>query len=677
MAFPELGLKETYDSDEDDILEDFYVPVLSHAVRYDRLAGFFSSGSLAAAAKGMAKFLQNGGQMRLVTSVQLSREDHDAIKNGLANPDEVISSMMRKELELADSLQQSCVEGLAWMIAEGKLEVKVAVPYGPHGYDAGALGTNSIYHQKVGILHDGEKNIVTFSGSINETGTAWNSNIEEFKVFCSWKPGQDAYGSRDAMKFEKFWHGHASNTKVFDLPSAIRDDLIRMAPKEKEAAIDRLRGSLSPLALRGYQRDAKAEWLKNNRRGIFEMATGTGKTHAAISCIKEVCDSSKGNLVVVACPYIHLVTQWTSALKEWGIDSQVCYESTAKWRDDVGKRVNYLGSGVMDNMVIVTTHRTFSSSTFREMVGDHEQMSLLIADEVHKIGSEGYSGGLLEGYDMRLGLSATPERYHDQTGTDKIMSYFGGTVYKYGLDRAIKDGYLVRYSLYPHVVHMTFDESNRHNDLSKRIAIEMSKRPPDTPDLAKVESLSREQSNIVKAAENKIPVLREILQKNQDLDHCLVYCSSLKQLGAAADVLHSMGVIFHRFTSKESDDDRRKLLGEFDSGTKSVLLAIKCLDEGVDVPSTRSAIILASSGNPIEFIQRMGRILRLHDGKDRAVIHDLIVLPPESDMESTPTGTQKNMVRKELDRLGRFSQSSDNPEFSADLIKRLIKRYNL
>lgn len=675
MTFVDLALKETYDSDEDDILNDFYVPVLSRAVRYDRLAGYFSSAALATAARGMARFIQNGGVMRLVTSMQISAEDQDAIKRGHANPEEVIAKMMQRELELADRMQRDHVEALAWMVANKSLEIKIAIPLDAGvGYYTGDISVNSIFHQKIGILHDDSGNVISFSGSVNETGKAWHDNIEEFKVFCSWLPGQDTYGSSDSKKFEKFWYGQARNTAVMDLPTAIRDRLIQIAPKTMLEAIGKLTGTGRSQILRDYQTNAVQEWTGHDMRGIFEMATGTGKTHAAISCVKRALDDPNAgcSLVVISCPFIHLVTQWADQLKAWGIKADTAYGSSESWSRELGNKMLYLNDGVLNHAIIVTTHTTLSGQKFTDMIKSCKVKSMIVADEVHRLGAEKNRNGLLESYDYRLGLSATPERYFDDEGTKKILGFFGGVIFRFELSQAIESGYLTRYHLFPHIVYMTGDEADEYNKISRAIAIEASK---ENPNYDRITNLSIKRSNVVKSASNKLAVFSELIRV-EELDHCLVYCTG-QQLRDAADILHGAGLTFHRFTLNESKDDRKKLLDEFDRGEKDVLLAIKCLDEGVDVPSARTAIILASSHNPIEFVQRRGRLLRPYDGKDHAIIRDLIVLPPLPPKGEIHTEAEAKIIREEFARLEEFAGSSDNPEHSRQVIKTFMNKHSL
>lgn len=671
MTFRDLKLKETYDSDDDDILQGFYIPVLSNAVSYDRLAGFFSSTAFAASARGMSEFIRNGGKMRLITCMQVPKHDLEALKNVVEDPDSVITKMMMVELDTVDGLLKNHVDALAWMVVSKKLEIKIAIPLKDDGnYLSEALDPNSLYHQKIGILHDTEDNIITFSGSINETSKAWLSHIEEFKVFRSWERGQDSYAASDSKKFEKFWYGDAKNTRIFDLPRAMEENLMKMAPDSKDDAMAGLEGKPTQPRLRPYQEDAVQKWIGNGRRGIFEMATGTGKTITAISCIKNIQDLEPC-VTVITCPYRHLITQWISQLEQMGIKAKRADGSSALWLEDLKNLVHHLNSGIIDNLTIVTTHSTFSKEKFMDMMGLCKTKSFLVGDEVHKVGSEKRACGLLDSYDYRLGLSATPQRYFDDPGTDEIFNFFGPVVFEFDLDNAIREGHLTHYELYPHVVYMTASEEDEYHKLTRQIAMESSK---EDPDYLLLERLSIKRSDIIKNAENKIPKLKEIVEKESPLDHCLIYCNQTSQLEDVAKILHFHEASFHRFTNSESMDERDALLREFDNGDKDFLLAIKCLDEGVDVPSTKTAIIMASSHNPVEFIQRRGRILRPHEGKKIGIIHDMIVLP-----KRLPDGGvrkyEKRVLRKELDRVEEFARSADNPEHGREIITTLMKRY--
>lgn len=676
MGLTEISLKETYDSDEDDILNDFYIPALSESVKYDRLAGYFSSTTLAASARGMAQFLRNGGKMRLVTSVQISSEDQKAIREGLTTPESVITRTMEKDLEVVDSLKKDHVGALAWMLAKETLEIKIVVPLSVDGlFHTGELDHSSIYHQKVGILHDEIGNIITFSGSVNETGKAWYDNVEEFKVFCSWKDGQDKYGSEDVKRFEKFWYGQSTRARVFDLPTAVRERLIKYTPETEDDAVSRLNGEESMPTLRSYQSEAVERWNESGKQGILEMATGTGKTRTAIACIKQMLDMPDGTpiLVIIACPYLHLVRQWTRELENYGIKSREVHSAASSSRTHMLKYIRRLNDKIMNSLVLVTTHDTFASEGFIDHVRQCKVKSLVVADEVHRLGAKNLSKGLINTYKNRLGLSATPKRYFDDDGTNRIFEYFNGVVYEFGLEKAIEEGYLSSYELFPHAAYLSSDEMVAYGKHSQQIAIEYAK---EKPDYGLLDNLMMKRARIVRDARSKMDKFEEILATVDDLDHCLVYCSD-KQIEDVKSTLRRSGITYHAFTYEEDQDMRDKLLVEFARGNIGVLVAIKCLDMGVDVPSTKTAIFLASSRNPAEFVQRRGRILRPDKEKSHAVIHDVLALPPSIPSNEIYTEGEKKIISNEITRLDEFSRSSNNPEHSQELIYKLNSQYGV
>ncbi len=654
-SFKDLRLKSAYDSDEDDVLGDFYIPALAKSIRYDRLAGFFSSSTLASAARGMADFIENDGKMRLVTSVEISEEDKRAMQDGTTKPQKAIADAFLKELEMADNLQRDHVAALAWMISQGNLEIKIAIP-----------DKNSLYHQKVGILYDGGNQRVTFSGSINESRSAWKENIEEFKVFCDWKPGQEPYGNTDSKTFEKFWSGNAKNTRVIDLPTAVKERLLKMAPSTKKEAAD----SIRVFILRPYQREAVDRWRENGHRGILEMATGTGKTITAIACIDEILKLHENTpcLVVIACPNKHLIDQWADKCKNKKYRVEKASSDT-NWSKNLDRMPYKLNCNIVKNLIIITTHNTFSGRKFVELIKECRTKSMVIVDEAHGAGAKKTRRGLLNIYEYRLGLSATPKRYYDDIGTNIVLNYFEEIVYEFSLDKAIKYGYLARYKFIPRVAHLTNEEMDKYFKISRLIAIEKNK---PTPDAQKIEDLQFSRSRIIKSAVNKIEVLASILEEMGQIDHCLIYCADTKQIHNTFPILNEKDVHFHQFTQNESNDVRNTLLSRFTSGAYPVLLAIRCLDEGVDIPSAKTAIILASSGNPREFVQRRGRLLRRHSGKI-ATIYDVITLPnriPEDLRDS-----EKTLIAKETNRLKEFASSSENRIVTDKLILEIKNKY--
>ena len=311
MSFKDLGLQVSYDSDCDDILKKFYIPVLSKAIRYHRLAGFFSSSALAVAAKGIAEFIQNEGKMKIIVGAKLQKNDVEAIIDAKESAEKVLAETMLKDLtQIEDEITADHVKALAWLIARKDLEIKVAVLFDLNGQpmDFESASKAGLFHQKIGILEDHSGNFLSFSGSINETATAWKVNVEEFKVFRSWVEGELPHLESDNKKFEKYWYGQTERLRIFEIPEAVKNRFVEIAPTDP-TALKTLYQSSTP-KLRDYQKEAINLWLKNSGRGILEMATATGKTFTALGCLEKVLEKEQRLTVVITCPFIHLTRQW-------------------------------------------------------------------------------------------------------------------------------------------------------------------------------------------------------------------------------------------------------------------------------------------------------------------------------------------------------------------------------
>jgi superfamily II DNA or RNA helicase len=347
----------------------------------------------------------------------------------------------------------------------------------------------------------------------------------------------------------------------------------------------------------------------------------------------------------------------------------------------VASQFTEFSSGARDTVAVVTTHSTFGSDHFQKVLrrldGDE---ALLIGDEVHHLGAPHLQRYFPQHIQARLGLSATPNRWYDEQGTAAIMNYFSsGIVYEFDLDEAIERGYLCEYYYVPHIVELTEDESEEYIALSKAIGRKMDQVSGDIGDIdfqeeESLKNLLIKRARLVGAAANKLSKLKTLIQQTSQVHHTLVYCgdgqtesedeSIRRQLSAVTKLLgKDIGLKIHQFTYEEDQNTRERLLSDFEDGTLDALVAIRCLDEGVDVPATETAFMLASSSNPRQFIQRRGRILRTHESKEYAVIHDFIVAPP-ADVRQAESNSifnlERNLVRKELERASTFADSAKN-----------------
>lgn len=689
MGLNELNLKLSYDSDVDDILNSFYIPVLSNSIIYKRIVGFFSSSSLAIAAKGIANFILNNGQMQLLCGVHLTKSDIEEIKKAYKNPQEIIENSMLNELEnLEEEIIKDHVGALGWMIANGKLEIKIAILLDKNGLPL----TKGMLHQKIGILEDSQGNMISFSGSNNETAFAWKANIEEFKVFRNWIKHEKEYFNSDLLKFEKYWEGQTHRMDIIDIPVAVKNKLVKMAPNDIMSIIsseisNEKSKKQKKVKLWDYQNEAINNWIKNGKNGIFEMATGTGKTFTALGCLNKELKESKKLLCVITAPYQHLVQQWKNSIEKFGIeyDDLIIADSTNSfWKDKLADLIIDISLGHENKAIVIATHRTFSSEDFKEIINYKDKFNIiLIADEVHGLGAENSKLGLTDAYDFKLGLSATPKRWFDDYGTEIIYDYFGGVVYEFDLEKAIYttnpatgNTYLTPYNYNPKFLSLKSKELEDYFEITRHIAVKYGSKKDKEED-TRIESLLFKRANIIKNAEEKYSILEEILDEiGSNLKWTIIYCTE-HQIKKVMEIIKKRRISAHLFTMNEGTKPDNKLNGlserdyilkKFIEGYYKVLIAIKCLDEGVDIPPARIAIMMASSGNPREHIQRLGRIIRRYPDKNKALVYDLFVLPDLNKFPSEFRDLERKIFDKEFERYEEIASISINNAEALEII---------
>lgn len=686
-VFYNLGFSQYMDTSSSDLVKDFFEPVLNLAIRYDRGVGYFSSGWLRVAARGMTQFARNGGKARWVTSPILNEADWDAMQMGdAARTDPILRTVLEQNIEdLVETLENDTLSALAWMVADEILTFKIALPR--NKLERGD------FHDKFGVFTDAEGNQVSFNGSYNDSiqGTR---NYESIKIFCSWEPAFAPLVQADTERFERLWNNEDPNVRVFELPEAAREKILRLRKGERPypeppwIGLRRLREiapNYSPprpaipghIQLRDYQREAIDAWFAHNCRGILEMATGTGKTITALAASSRLFKREQQLAVVIAVPYQHLVDQWNEEAKDFGYRPVMAYQSKTQWMDGLREQIAEYNAGYRSFVSVITTHTTFISSEFQNSLAKLTAPSLLIADEAHHLGAERSRQSYPQNVPFRLALSATPDRWFDDVGTVALREYFGETVFAFPLEDAIGVS-LTPYYYYPHLVPLTDEELVRYGELSAKIARLVNRDDEDGQQALKMLLIRR--ANLLNKAENKLDVLSELVDEQDQVEHTLFYCAP----GQIDDVLHLLGwekgLLVHRFTAEEETRERQQLLADFASGDLQALVAMKCLDEGVDVPSTRTAFILASSSNPREFIQRRGRILRKSPGKEFSVIHDLIAVPPTAwsgALDASTFDAERSVVRRELKRFKEFANPARNKHEALDVIWDIANRYSL
>lgn len=680
MNLKELQIKRAYDSDGVNILREFYIPALSCATQYKRLTGFFSSGILSAAAQGILGLIENGGRMQLIVGATLHRDDLAIAEDVQNNPEKYIEKALLDELgAISDMLVNDHLEALGWMLANNLLEIRI-----------GIVNHGGLFHMKVGIIEDAFGNKISFSGSDNETPSGWRHNIEEFKVFRAWFPEENEYFNSDEDKFERFWEGRATKVKTVPLPEAVKSRLINIAPKKKENLRiwkdKQLTNSKThsnytkeprSVNLRPHQLNAIKALESHAGTGILAMATGSGKTITALSYARMV-SINEPLCTVIAVPYIHLVKQWIdNDIRPMFPDVPIVeVHGQSNWRTQLPLYLSSFSLGVFKHIFIVGLYGSLADPDFVKIL-DNSKIKpsniLLIADEVHNSGAIDARNGLVENYGRRVGLSATPERYFDEEGTDVVKNFFGGIIYEYNLSQAIADGFLTPYNYFPVIVRLSEDEYRKYEEISAKILRSYAITKSSESDIfnrSDVKKLLIQRSRLIKGAINKIPAVSSLLSEinEQGVTNTLIYCDGLNQLDKVQSILNKLGIVNHKFTQTEKLELREIILNNFATGIYKALVAVKCLDEGVDVPATRVAIILASTSNPREFIQRRGRVLRKDITKKEATIYDFVIVPP-SNSANRIGKLEKSILQSEFKRVRDFIETARN---KADIYRQFL-----
>lgn len=668
MGFRDLKLQMSYETTESktQLLDEFYNPVLSEAVKYYRIAGFFSSTALAVAAKGIEGLVKNGGKMYLLVSPELSEEDYKTItEHGAVTED----AAMFSDFSL-DSVANENLQLLAWLLDSGKLEIKIVV---------GVKARNSLFHQKVGVLVDAAGDMISFSGSINETAQAWVNNIEEFKVFKSWEPGQMDYLQSDMSKFLAYWKDQRQDVaKVYDVPASIKAQIVKIKPRDvwdlnimrryrKDKKVSENKLSLFP-----HQQRAVDAWIANGHSLLMEMATGTGKTRTAIGCLMEKLKDGETLLTIVATPQNTLSRQWREDFKKLGIQldrDAIIDGSNSKWKKDLELLLLDLSDGKIKTAIIFTTHATASDDKFIRIIRDTKYLTkiLFIGDEVHATGSAKQRKALLPEYDYRIGLSATPQRMFDDGGTSLIRTYFGSKSFEFTIADALSTinpltgrPFLNAFRYYPIFVPLTDAENKRYGKISQQIAILKSQEEYDEEELQR---LYDRRADVAKNAANKLPAFRELIESMTPsaIRDTIAFVSD-KQIVPCFEILSSLKVKRAKITESESASkvvtdegatERQEIIAQFVRHQLQVLVGIKCLDEGIDIPNARVAVLLSNSTNPREYVQRVGRVIRQAPEKPVSEIYDFIAVPYE------PGGTP-GLLEKEGRRAAQIARNALN-----------------
>ena len=683
-----LYFKDEYNTDDDDIIKDLYGPCLKLSKKYDRAVGYFRANIYKELGEELLDFVINGGKVRLVCSPDIPESDEQAAREGYKNrgtrETECVEADLVKILEIMSTNPDEidCLNMLCLLIEKRALELFIA------------LRSGGIYHRKVGVFKDEYGNAVVFSGSGNETRNAvtaienW-SNDESFDVYRSWGDNFESRKADNKVAYlNKLFLGGTKKTKVRLINQVEREVLSRFRTYSDFESCRQGARSRSSLKKKGsieeseatvfkpyfYQEQAIKKWEQAGRIGLLSMATGTGKTLTALFAIKKLVE--KGRPILILVPSAVLMDQWLKMIRVFFPKTPIlCAGGGYNWKSVSGKRI-YVDDLKLPRIILATMD-TAATDDFIEFFSQAKN-PVLIADEAHRLGSESHRKILNLNFTTRLGLSATPERLYDDDGTNSLKRFFGEEpIYDLPMSSKVRlsendskevpilGKFLSRYTYDFKIAHLSIREQEEWDTITLEIRRLVSRNPDILNEkrnkLTRLMFLLIRRANIVKNAFEKIKIAKEVVSKEySDNQRWIVYCQDEHQLSLVYEEIKNANPYYNvlKYYSGMSSSERERTLRYFEM-TPGIIVSIKCLDEGVDVPAADGALILASSTNPREYVQRRGRVLRKAEGKRIAKIIDVLVLPdkPEQDME-----VPVSIIRGELARAYEFAELAENSE---------------
>jgi superfamily II DNA or RNA helicase len=668
-----LDLKISYQTEVDDPINGFYLPCLNQAKEFYRAVGYFRSSIFLITGEAIINYVKAGGKIKLICSPEITQQDMDAIESGKSNNEEVVNQYVYRDIEdlISESNENYAITVLATLIKINALEIKIAIKQSQRG----------IFHAKIGVFKDDLNNQVSFIGSANESWSGWDpeGNHEIIDVFCSWKEDSERV-AKHKQDFDKLWYGLTPGIDTRNFSDAMRDQIIKIAEDNIENIdLKKLREIKLTLSsdkkiykLLDHQKIALINWKSNGYRGIFQHATGSGKTITALKAIEDHVKT--GGVALILVPSSLLLQQWTIEINR-EIDSLsliVAGSGNNKWKHNNLLRYFVAEATSTLHRVVLSTMQTASTNEFINSFTGINNL-LIVADEVHQIGSNKNSRSMEIQSQKRLGLSATPQRYSDPEGTKNIIRYFGDIVEPiFTLADAIRAKRLVEYEYYPHLISLTAEEADKWKieteKIKKEIAITNNNKDSFFLSL-RAKMLTIQRSRIAKKSISKLGLVKKVIKDNYEIGQkWLIYCEDIEQLREVKKIIIDLKFDVFEFYSKMDGDSIETLnLYQHRGG---ILVSIKCLDEGVDIPSISHALIIASSQNPRQFIQRRGRVLRTYGKlKKFAVVHDALIVPINLDKEPE----QLSLLRSEMVRAYEFASHAINKSAKGDLRLKAIE----
>lgn len=705
----------------------FYLDGLANSNEFSLLLGYFSSSAINLLSVGFATFISKGGKMKMVINHLLSSKDKEAIEK--ANQETINKVFDLTDVvslgKVLDEYDTHFFECLAYLIAEKRIEIKVIKPKNGKG----------IAHYKSGVFSDGQ-DYVGYKASCNFTLYGLSENLEELEAFLSWENGRsNKLIKKQLTLIDDYFAEKDEDVEyipVSDIEVVLKDrfgkkDINELLVQEeqllkkKQSLISnpKLKKTITKLfseielirrtprfpyseGPREYQINAYNSWVANNYKGMFAMATGTGKTITSLNCLLNEYKKTGVYRAIIIVPTTALVEQWKKECAKFNFKNIITVSSKENWDKNLAF-FNTASKLIDTSYIVIVTYASLPRPKFQSYFTQLPKDTILIADETHNLGSQGLLRLLPSIHlEKRIGLSATPHRKFDEAGNQAIQEFFNDEppyIVSYSMEEALKIGWLCNYTYYPHIVKLTDQEMEKYKELSLQL-LRMGLFDKETGTFRSTPEIEKkllERKRIIHKAANKLEAFKAILKnefvKRKNLKYTLVYVpEGIESIFDESDFsveTEDENKLINEYTKAVSQTDdsvmvkqftanstnREEILKNFEQSNIHVLTSMKCLDEGVDVPRSELAIFCASTGNPRQFIQRRGRVLRLHKDKIHATIHDLVVVPEVSD-EST-FDMEKGLVKKELERVVDFANLAMNKTDTYETLKNILDYYNI
>lgn len=713
----------------------FYLEGLANSIELNLLLGYFSSSAINLLSVGFATFISRGGTMKMVINHLLSEKDKETLMRVEENPENIKVFDLSNVEELQKNLDEygtHFFECLAFLISQKRIQIKIIKPKEGQG----------IAHYKSGVFYDG-KDYVGYQASCNFTYYGLSENIEQLEAFLSWENGRSNKFIRKQLNHIESYFSeiddHVEYVPIEDIEVVIKDKfgqkdisellvqeeqllkkkqtLISSNPKIKKT-ISKLFEQIEeyrytprfpyPSGPRDYQKEAYQNWVENGYKGIFAMATGTGKTITSLNCVLNEYQKSRTTSyqALILVPTITLVNQWEEEAERFKFGNILKISSQNNWESEIATKLSS-AKRINSSFIVICTYASFVKPRFFKYIKDFPSDTILIADEAHNMGAKSIKRRLNDiTMHKRIGLSATPKRVYDPEGSAVVEGFFNDAepfTYSFSMERAIREKILCPYYYYPHIIKLTDSELEKYIAITKKLARYFDTHTGELIMNEAVEKLLLQRKRIIHKAENKldrtIQILKQRYQEKGNLKYTFIYVpegfieaeerlddseqenneENLRLINQYTREIGSIdsSILVNQFIGGMANRD--DILDQFRDGRIQVLASMKCLDEGVDIPRAEYAVFCSSTGNPRQFIQRRGRILRTHDDKDYAVIHDLVVIP---DFESSSKGsdtfkTERSQVKKELERVMYFATLSENPYETENVFMDVCDFYDL